>query len=134
MQYLLDTNAVSDLIRRPQGLVMQRYALVERGAVCTSIIVAAELRFGAVRHGSARLLDRLVELLEIIPAQPFETPADQTYASVRADLEKSGTPISNNDLLIAAHALTLDCTVVTDNEREFRRVPGLRVENWLRAV
>lgn len=134
MRYMLDSNAISDLIRNPRGLVMQRYSVLERSAACTSIIVSSELRFGARRSGSERLIKRLNDLLDIIPAQPFDVPADQTYASIRATLESAGTPIGANDLLIAAHALALDCTVVTDNEREFRRVPGLRVENWLRSA
>jgi tRNA(fMet)-specific endonuclease VapC len=100
--------------------------------VRTSIIVAAELRFGAAKLGSARLTERLEAVLAVLEIVPFEAPADAVYGRIRAQLEQAGTPIGGNDLLIAAHAITLGDTVVTDNEREFGRVEGLRVENWLR--
>jgi len=129
--YLLDTNALSDLVRNPHGQVAQQYSLHLEDAA-TSIIVAAELRFGAEKRGSARLLGQLEAILADIPVLPFDAPADRAYARTRQALERSGASISANDLLIAAHALALDCILVTDNEREFSRVPGLRVENWLR--
>ena len=130
--YLLDTNAVSDLVRNPHGRVAQQYSLRSEDAA-TSIIVAAELRFGAEKRGSSRLLGQLETVLADLPVLPFDAPADLAYARTRHVLERTGTSISANDLLIAAHALALDCIFVTDNEREFARVPGLRVENWLRA-
>lgn len=111
---------------------MQKLALVGEDEVCTSVIVAAELRYGALRKGSERLTARLDALLERLPVMAFEPPADAAYGRLRSVLEKSGVLIGGNDMLIAAHALSLDCVVVTDNEREFRRVDGLRVENWLR--
>ncbi len=131
-RYLLDTNVLSDLVRNPQGRVMTQIAEVGDQAICTSIIVAAELRFGAAKWASERLtlqLDRILAAIEILP---FEPPADAAYAQLRAKLEAAGTPIGGNDLLIAAHALVSGCVVVTDNEREFGRVSGLGVENWLR--
>ncbi len=72
-------------------------------------------------------------MLSVLDVVPFEQPADETYGTIRAQLEQAGTPIGGNDLLIAAHAKALGCTVVTDNEREFRRVEGLTCENWLRG-
>ncbi|MDO9609423.1 MAG: PIN domain-containing protein [Brevundimonas sp.] len=129
--YLLDTNAVSDLVRNPQGQVAQQYSLRAEDAA-TSIIVAAELRYGAERRGSLKLRVQLDAVLAHLPALPFDTPADFAYAQIRSALERTGSTISANDLLIAAHALALDCILVTDNEREFSLVPGLRVENWLR--
>ena len=131
--YLLDTNMVSDLVRRPAGSVRQRIALVGDKVIGTSIVVAAEARFGAAKAGSARLMTQLERVLAELVVMPLTEPSDAFYARTRADLEKAGTLIGANDLLIAAHALALDCTLVTDNEREFRRVSGLRVENWLRA-
>jgi tRNA(fMet)-specific endonuclease VapC len=74
----------------------------------------------------------LEAILADIPVLPFDAPTDRAYARTRQALERSGASVSANDLLIAAHALALDCILVTDNEREFSRVPGLRVENWLR--
>lgn len=132
MRYLLDTNIVSDLIRNPQGNVARRIAKVGATQVCTSIIVAAELRYGAEKRGAASLSERLEAVLERLEVLPFETPADANYALLRVKLERSGKPIGAHDLLIAAHALCLGCAIVTDNEREFGRVAGLKLENWLR--
>jgi tRNA(fMet)-specific endonuclease VapC len=131
-RYLLDTNILSDVIRDSRGRTAERIADLERGAVCTSIIVAAELRFGAVKSRSVRLSTRVAELLDTLDVVAFEAPADIAYAKLRARLEERGRPIGGNDLLIAAHTLALDLTLVTANEREFSRVPDLRVENWLR--
>jgi tRNA(fMet)-specific endonuclease VapC len=124
---------VSDLVRRPVGSVRQKIALIGDKVVGTSIVVAAEARFGAAKAGSARLVTQLERVLAELVVLPLTEPSDTVYARTRADLEAVGTPIGANDLLIATHALALDCILVTDNEREFRRVPGLRVENWLRA-
>jgi tRNA(fMet)-specific endonuclease VapC len=129
--YLLDTNIISDLIRNTTGRAASRQAAVGDASVLTSIIVAAELKFGAAKRGSRQLTARVNGLLERIEVKPFESPADEHYAKLRTALEATGTPISANDMLIAAHALALDCTLVTNNEREFSRVPGLQVENWL---
>jgi tRNA(fMet)-specific endonuclease VapC len=132
MRYLLDTKMVSDLVRNPQGRVAARIAHVGEESVCTSIIVAAELRYGAARKGSARLLAQLLTVLDALEILPFETPAEIIYGDLRARLEATGKPIDGNDRLIAAHAVSLAHTIVTDNERGFSRVDGLPFENWLR--
>ncbi len=132
MRYLLDTNIVSDLVRNPQGKVAQHIRNVGESRVCTSIIVAAELRYGAAKKGSPKLSGLLDAILGAIEILPLELPLDRAYAETRAHLERSGNPIGANDLLIAAQALTLGCTLVTDNEREFSRVQDLLCENWLR--
>jgi len=132
MRYLLDTNVVSDLVRNPRGRVAERIRKVGEAQVCTSIIVAAELRYGSTKKGSSRLTSQLDAVLAALEALPFEVPADAQYGSLRSLLERAGKPIGANDLLIAAQALALGHTIVTDNEREFTRVRGLRVENWLR--
>jgi tRNA(fMet)-specific endonuclease VapC len=108
-----------------------KIADVGEDAVATSIIVAAELRYGAAKKGSARLAAQLEAILGAIDVLPLEAPADAAHGSARVALEAAGTPIGGNDLLIAAQALALDLVVVTDNERRFGRVAGLRVENWL---
>lgn len=131
-RYLLDTNIVSDLVRNPQGRVAVKIAEVGEVMIATSIIVAAEMRFGAEKKASARLSAQLDTILSALEVIAFEPPADVRYGDVRVALEAAGTPIGGNDLLIAAHALALGMIMVTDNEREFRRVPGLAVENWLR--
>lgn len=131
-RFLLDTNIVSDLVRHPQGRTAAKIAELGEDAVATSIIVAAELRYGAAKKGSARLASQLETILGVLEVIPFETPADATYGDARVALEAAGTPIGGNDLLIAAQALALDMIVVTANESEFSRVRGLRVENWLK--
>jgi tRNA(fMet)-specific endonuclease VapC len=131
-RYLLDTNIVSDLMRNPRGRVATRVAEVGEASVCSSVIVAAELRYGVVKKGSVRLERRLSQLMGILEILPFEPPADLTYGQVRAQLEAAGQMIGGNDLLIAAHAMALGLTLVTDNEREFSRVAGLKWKNWLR--
>jgi tRNA(fMet)-specific endonuclease VapC len=132
MRFLLDTNIVSDLVRNPRGKIADRISEVGEDEVCTSIVVAAELRYGATKKNSARLTSQLEAVLGAFEVLTLEAPVDAVYGVIRAGLERIGQPIGANDLLIAAHALALDLTVVTDNEREFSRIDGLRVENWLR--
>lgn len=130
-RYLLDTNIVSDLVRNPQGKAAQRIAAAGEENICTSIIVAAELRYGCAKSGSVRIIKAVEELLGEIPVLPFEAPADVEYGDIRATLESAGRPIGGNDMLIAVQARAADATVVTDNTREFERIPGLAIENWL---
>lgn len=135
--FLLDTNILSDLIHQPAGTVAKHIATLparRRRDLCTSIIVAAELRYGAEKRNSARLSQRVEEILDTIEVLPFTRDADHTYGRIRAALEAEGRLIGANDLLIAAHALEAGYILVTDNEREFSRVSGLLVENWRRAV
>ena len=132
-RYLLDTNIFSDLIRKPAGTVAGRIADVGEDAICTSIVVAAELRYGAAKSRSQRLSERVDLLLSAVEILPLEPPVDRRYAEIRDRLAREGKPIGPNDLLIAAHALAADLALVTANIREFQRVPSLRVENWLLA-
>ena len=135
-RYLLDTNILSDLLKNPQGKVAQKISSLppdERDLLATSIIVAAELRYGVAKRGSSLLASRVNQLLDAIEILPLEPKADQHYGRIRSQLEKTGTPIGGNDLLIAAQALATDAVLVTDNVREFKRVKGLLVENWLRS-
>ena len=132
MAFLLDTNIVSDLVRDPTGRVAGRVAQMGARNICTSIIVAAELRYGALKRAWTRLSTQLEAVLGSIEVLALERPVDVVYGELRARLERAGQPIGANDLLIAAHALALRHTLVTDNEREFARIDGLSVENWLR--
>ena len=134
MRYLLDTNAVSDLIRNPQGNVAEHIRKVGEAQVCTSIIVAAELRYGAAKKGSSRLAAQLEAVLGALDVLPFEAPADEAYGQIRTQLEQAGRPIGGNDLLIAAQAIALGYTIVTDNEAEFARVDNLPMQNWVRQA
>ena len=129
--YMLDTNIISDLIRNPGGKAAQRVALVGDKAVCTSIIVARELRYGCTKKASPRLLQRVDDVLNAIPVLPFDVPADVEYGAIRCELELAGQLIGGNGLLIAAHARALGLILVTANTREFCRVSDLQVENWL---
>ena len=130
-RYLLDTNVLSSLLKQPSGTVASKIHLVGEDAICTSIVVACELRYGAMKKGSSTLTDKVKHLLSAIDVLPLDEGADEKYAELRTALEKAGTPIGANDYLIAAQALALELTLVTDNVGEFSRVPGLRVENWL---
>ncbi len=134
MRYLLDTNILSDLVRNPLGAAASRLAQVGEQHVCTSIVAAGELRFGAVRKGAPRLTAQVEKLLDALDVLDLAPPADIVYANIRAALERQGRMIGGNDLLIAAHALSLDYTLVTDNVGEFGRVDGLKVENWLAPI
>ena len=130
LRYMLDTNIVSELVRRPDGETARRAASLEPGTIAVSIIVAAELRYGAERRGSARLTRQLEAVLAVLETLPLAEPADVHYAAIRSGLERLGRTIGHNDLLIAAHARALDLTLVTRNVREFERMPGLAVEDW----
>ena len=131
MRYLLDTNIVSALIREPHGRVMERIRQVGEANVATSIIVAAELRYGAAKKASARLTAQVEAVLGAMEVLPFDDPSDRVYGVLRAGLEQKGLPVGGNDLLIAAHALSHGLTLVTANEREFSNIDDLPCENWL---
>ena len=133
MRSLLDTNIVSDLIRNPHGRVTDRIRDVGEAQVATSIIVAAELRFGAAKRGSARLTAQVEAVLGAIEVLPFEEPADLVYGMLRARLEHKGQTIGGNDLLIAAQAVCHGFTLVTANERKFAMIDDLHCENWLKS-
>lgn len=130
-RYLLDTNILSSLLKQPSGAVASRICSVGEDAICTSIIVACELRYSAAKKDSPTLSGKVEQLLSTVEVLPLDEDADGKYAQLRAALEKAGTPIGANDYLIAAHALSLELTLVTDNIGEFSRVPGLTMENWL---
>ncbi len=133
---MLDTNALSELVRNPHGTLAQKLNALEPDTVCTSIVAACELRFGARRKGSAPLTQRVEQLLQALTVLPLDTPADEHYADIRATLERSGTAdrggIGSHDLFIAAHARSRGMTLLTRKLREFQRIPGLTVEDWPR--
>jgi tRNA(fMet)-specific endonuclease VapC len=140
--FLLDTNIISHMMKNPQGIVAQRVrditqtAAVARSAVhlSTSVVVQCELLYGIAKNPSTRLQAAYAIAMQYIPVLALEPSVAQHYSQVRTSLEAQGTPIGPNDTLIAAHTLALGCTLVTDNEAEFRRVPGLQVVNWLEKV
>jgi tRNA(fMet)-specific endonuclease VapC len=132
MAYLLDTNIISDLVRNPRGRVADRIREVGDAHVLTSIVVAAELRYGAAKRGSARLTTQLEAILHAMEILPLEPPVDGVYAQLRTRLERQGQPIGANDLLIASQAMAAGHTLVTDNTRAFDRIDDLQSVNWIR--
>ena len=136
--YLLDTNIISHMMHNADGTVAHRLqSLIQSGAVdkiFTSVIVQSELLFGLAKRPSTRLHTAYTQQMSGLTVAPLDEAVSQHYAAIRLALERAGTPIGPNDTLIAAHALALGCTLVTDNETEFRRVPDLQVDNWLKQV
>ncbi|MDO8774008.1 MAG: type II toxin-antitoxin system VapC family toxin [Burkholderiaceae bacterium] len=136
--YLLDTNIISHMMKNPQGMVAQRIQQITENALssgnmaplCTSVIVQSELLYGLIRNPSARLRTAYDTTMKYIPVLALESTASAHYSQLRTALEAQGTPIGPNDTFIAAQTLALGYTLVTDNEDEFRRVVGLKVENW----
>ena len=130
--YLLDTSILAHLVRQPQGPVAERIADVGEANVLTSVMVACELRYGAAKRGNRRLTRQVEAVLGALTIRPLESDIERVYAAIRVALEKKGALIGAHDMLIAAHARAIDAVCVTDNVAEFKRVPALKVENWLR--
>src|SRR5215210_7206749 len=128
---MLDTNICIYLRRRRPIQVAHRIASLEREEAVISAITYGELYYGAEKHADReRLVEGLMRLIELLPVQAVPAPAAAVYGQIPAGLERRGEVIGTHDLWIAAHALAAGLTLVTNNEREFRRVPGLSVENW----
>ena len=130
MRLTLDTNICSYILRRHPISMIERFAALERSQVWLSAIVAAELRFGASRLGSARFSAAVEAWLAGFDVRPWPLDATHHYAQLRAALERVGKPVGAMDMLIAAHALAEDSAIITNNAREFHRVPGLAVQEW----
>jgi tRNA(fMet)-specific endonuclease VapC len=134
MRYMLDTNAVSVVLRGHDGIDAKLNAL-QSDDWCISAVTRAELRYGLARKPEATLLARLVNgFLGQATTAPWDAGAADAHGKLRAALRKAGTPIGDFDEMIAAHALALDCVLVTDNVQHFKRVKGLQIENWARAA
>ena len=132
-RFMLDTDVISELIKDPMGKVARLLETEGESSVCSSIIVASELRYVVAKSGSKELSLRVYAALSAIDILPFDIPADIEYGKLRALLAAKGKPpIGPNDLLIAAYALSLGLTLVTDNVLEFKRAKGLSVVNWRR--
>ena len=130
MRRTLDTNICSYILRRHPASMIERFAELDRGQLWLSAVVAAELRFGAAKLASTRFSAAVEAWLAGFEVRPWPLEATPHYASIRAALERAGKTIGGMDLMIAAHAMAEDSVVVTNNAREFLRVPGLAVEEW----
>lgn len=130
MTWLLDTNICIYIIKTHPAHVLDRFRQHDPRDIGISSLTAAELAFGVAKSGSARNQAALEKFLVPLTVFPFDGACAGVYGRVRADLARRGTPIGSIDQLIAAHALALDATLVTNNTREFERVDGLRIENW----
>ena len=130
MRRTLDTNICSYILRHHPASMIERFAALERDQVWLSAIVAAELRFGAAKLASARFSAAVEAWLAGFDVRPWPLEATHFYAQLRAALERLGKPVGAMDMLIAAHAMAEDSAIITNNAREFHRVPGLAVEEW----
>lgn len=130
MQYLLDTDICIYVINERPARVLEAFLAHEDAGLGISAVTAGELYYGVARTGSQRNLKALRQFLAPLEIAPFDPVAAELFGSMRAWLASQGTPIGPYDTQIAAHAMALGVTLVTNNTREFARVPGLRVENW----
>jgi len=134
-RYLLDTNICIYIQRNKPAEVLARFRKLRQGEAAISAITHGELLFGAMKSRQReRILVDIAELVLWVPALVLPETASFRYAMLRAEVEGAGKPIGGNDLWIAAHALASELTLVTNNEREFKRVPGLRVQNWVQPA
>lgn len=130
-QFLLDTNICIYIRRKKPDAVLRRFQTLRHGEAVLSVITFGELLYGAEKSlHCAVALQQLQELAELLPVMALPEAAAQTYGRMRAELERKGLMIGNNDLWISAHAKAAGLTLVTNNEREFRRVSGLKIQNW----
>ena len=131
-RYLLDTNICIHIRRHRPPEVLARFQRLKPGEAVLSVVTYGELRYGVEKSQHRdRTLRQLEELAALLPVMPMPAEAGRTYGEIRAALEIRGETIGNNDLWIAAHAKAESLTLVTSNEREFRRVDGLRIQNWV---
>lgn len=134
VRYLLDTNICIYIAKHSPPAVRARFELHGADELAMSVVTLGELRFGAEKSSAReRALSALTRLEAVIQVMPLGEAAAQHYGQIRADLQRKGLPIGNNDLWIAAHARAEGWILVTNNEREFVRVEGLQVENWVEA-
>ena len=130
-RFLLDTNICIYIRQNKPDQVLRRFRRLQPGEAALSVITFGELLYGAAKSAQqTAALERLRELIRLLPALPLPENAAEKYGAIRAELESKGEMIGNNDLWIAAHALAAKLTLVTNNEKEFRRVRGLKVQNW----
>jgi tRNA(fMet)-specific endonuclease VapC len=129
--YMLDTNICSYILKQRPTEVLQKFEQVPKDKICISIVTYAELEYGVEKTFSKQMNQQIIEaFVDRLIVLPWDMDAAKHYAKIRSNLEKKGTPIGNMDLMIASHARSQKCTLVTNNVREFERVPDLKIENW----
>ena len=132
MRFMLDTNTCIYIIKRKPPGTIERLKRTKISKICISSITLSELLYGVSKSAKPEqnqvALAQFIAPLEILP---YGDEAAQYYGCLRAHLEKQGTPIGSLDMLIAAHALSIGCTLITNNEKEFSRIPNLKIDNWV---
>ena len=132
MRYLLDTNICSYILKNRPASVKQKFDEVGASHLCTSSVVLAELYYGAARHPKSVIIRKEIDdFVSRLVVVAWDEQAANHYGAIRAALEKAGTPVGAMDMLIAAHARSMKATLVTNNLREFERIDGLTVQNWV---
>ena len=132
MSYMLDTDTCIYIKNRRPPHIIKRFSRLQGGEVVMSLVTFGELLNGALKSNQSNsALEKINQLATILPVQAMSADVAKHYASIRRSLEKTGSIIGANDLWIAAHAVALDLTLVTNNTNEFSRVDGLKIENWV---
>ena len=130
--YMLDTNICIYIIKKRPANLLEKFNTIPPNTLCISMITYAELQYGVERSSSKKMNQRiLADFVSYLDVQPWDVAAARQYGKIRVSLEKRGKPIGNMDLLIAAHALSQQCILVSNNLREFSRIRGLQCENWV---
>jgi tRNA(fMet)-specific endonuclease VapC len=132
MRYLLDTNIISDLMRNPEGKISKKIAEIGEKYIFTSVLAIGEVRYGIEKRRSEKHATALKNIMPFINPEPWKAPADRHYATIRLAIEAMGLPVGQLDMLLGAQALASGAVFVTANEKHFRHMPGLIIENWLR--
>lgn len=133
--YMLDTDICSYIIRKRPPSVLEKFTELDAGELCISVITQAELLYGVERSNSTSINLPIIEAFTSrLIVLDFDVPAAKEYAHIRSQMEATGRIIGNMDMMIAAHALSIDATVITNNTRHFTMVPLLKIENWVNTL
>lgn len=132
MIYMLDTNICIYIIKKRPNSILQKFQKIKDTDVCISVITFAELQYGVERSSSKKLNQQVInDFISRLLVLPWDNKAAIEYGKLRNTLNKKGTPVGNMDLMIASHAVSLKMTIVSNNLKEFRRIPKLQYENWV---
>jgi tRNA(fMet)-specific endonuclease VapC len=130
--YMLDTNMCIYIIKKRPISLLEKFNSIPKNSLCISVVTYAELQYGIERSSSKQMNQTIInDFVSHLMVYSWDMEAARQYGKIRSDLEKDGTPIGNMDLLIAAHALSQKCTIVSNNLKEFQRVKNLKCENWV---